>query len=126
MKVFYFTTSVVVLFRLIAATKAHPRTAILVNTMIKAADDLWHFLLLLAILLVGFVTVAVIQFGGDRDEFSNGWRAFEEMWAMMTGGSLPTSGDVPSQWWTSKPALLVFALVFNFLVFMIMLNFIIG
>ena len=50
----------------------------------------------------------------------------QEMWEMMTGGSLPTSGDVPSQWWTSDPALCIFALVFNFLVFMIMLNFIIA
>ena len=126
MKVFYFSTSVVVLVRLIAATKAHPRTAILVDTMIKSADDLWHFMLLLSILLAGFVMVAVIQFGGSRDEFSSGFRAVEEMWAMMTGGSLPISGVVESQWWSSDPALMIFALVFNFLVFMIMLNFIIA
>ena len=77
MKVFYFFTSVIVMCRLIAATKTHPRTAILVDSMINAADDLWHFVLLLAILLAGFVMVAVIQFGGSREEFANGFRAFE-------------------------------------------------
>ena len=68
----------------------------------------------------------MIQFGGSRDEFSEPFRAFEEMWAMMTGGSLPTSGAVKSQFWSSDPALFIFALIFNFLVFMIMLNFIIA
>jgi len=41
MGTFYFVHATAALFRLIFQTSAHPRTAVLVNTMIQAAGDLW-------------------------------------------------------------------------------------
>ena len=44
MGTFYFIHATAALFRLNFQTSAHPRTAILVNTMIQAAGDLWSLL----------------------------------------------------------------------------------
>jgi len=51
MGTFYFVHATAALFRLIFQTSAHPRTAILVNTMIQAAGDLWSFTLSLSLSL---------------------------------------------------------------------------
>jgi len=57
MGIFYFALSIAQLLRLIVQTSAHPRTAILVNTLREGMDDLWHFFLLLWIILAGFIAL---------------------------------------------------------------------
>jgi len=42
-------------------TAAHPRTAILVNTMAHAAGDLWHFLILFVVLNAGFIALGMVR-----------------------------------------------------------------
>jgi hypothetical protein len=56
-------------FRLIWATKAHPRTAILVQTVIVGLIDLMHFFILFVILLGGYMALGHAQFGWYRTEF---------------------------------------------------------
>ena len=55
MMVFYFVIVSAQLFRLIAQTEAHPRTAILVKTLRAGRDDVLHFLLLCLLVLGGFI-----------------------------------------------------------------------
>ena len=55
--------------RLIYATKAHPRTAILVQTIIVGLNDLLHFALLFCVVVGGYIALGVAQFGWYRPEF---------------------------------------------------------
>jgi hypothetical protein len=96
MSIFYFVLCSLQLLRLIFQTSAHPRTAILIDTLcpnykstqlwlnlctfstlltleaicrLKSLDDLWHFFILLIIVLGGFVSVGSSQFADTRKEF---------------------------------------------------------
>ena len=51
MQNFFFVHATVALIRLIFQTAAHPRTAILINTLTEAAGDLWHFIILFCAIL---------------------------------------------------------------------------
>jgi hypothetical protein len=125
MNVFYFIMSGAQLLRLIIQASAHPRLAILVNTLVEGIDDLWHFFLLLLIILVGFNLLGTAQFGGERSEFASGLKLFETLFDMLLG-SLPESGLIPSSHWTHDKLFMVFVLIYNALGSFFMLNFIIG
>jgi len=88
-------------------------------------DDLWHFFLLLSIILVGFIALGSAQFGSHRVEFSTPSKGFETVWEMLLG-SMPASGLIPSTYWTHDKLMLIYLLLYNFLCFMFMLNFIIA
>jgi hypothetical protein len=125
MNVFYFVLSIAQLLRLVMQTQAHPRTAILVNTFVKGLDDLWHFMLLLLVSLTGFIMLGTAQFAEQRNEFASGFKLFETLWEMLLG-SMPESGKIPSAFWTNDKLFMLYLLIYNFLCFMFMLNFIIG
>ena len=125
MKFFYFFFAVLQLWRLIVQMQLHPRTAMLVNTMFHALDDLWHFFILMSIVMGGYMALAIAQFGGERQEFSSNFSTFETLWDMMMGSMLQ-SGATLSSFWTSDPLICIFSLSYSFLVFLIMLNFIIA
>ena len=125
MNVFYFVLSIAQLLRLIMQTRAHPRTAILVNTFVQGLGDLWHFMLLLLVALVGFIMLGTAQFAEQRNEFASGFKLFETLWEMLLG-SMPQSGMIPSAFWTYDKLFMLYLLIYNFLSFMFMLNFIIG
>jgi hypothetical protein len=125
MNIFYFVLSIAQLLRLIMQTQAHPRTAILVNTFFQGLDDLWHFFLLLFVALIGFIMLGYAQFAEERNEFASGFKIFETLWEMMLG-SMPQSGIIPSTFWTYDKLFMLYLLIYNFLCFMFMLNFIIG
>jgi len=72
----YFLQATCALMRLIFQTSAHPRTAILVKTLRTGVDDFCLFLLLLAVLFVGFLVLALAQFSGSNENFSNFQNAF--------------------------------------------------
>ena len=91
MGAFYFINATAALLRLISQTSAHPRTAILVNTLINGFDDLWHFVILFDILNGGFIALAMAQFAGERDEFADIPSCFETLWEMLLG-SMVESG----------------------------------
>jgi len=125
MKAFYFVHATLALLRMLARmlaqTKTHPRLSMLVGTLQHARDDLWHFLLLMSFVLGGFMLLARAQFADTFEEFSESTSSLDFLYDMMLG-SLP--GDA----WID-PLFGLYVLMFNFfnfLVFMIMLNFIIA
>jgi hypothetical protein len=69
LSLFYLVMAAMQLFRLLYATKAHPRIAILVNTLIVGLDDLAHFSILFLFLIGGYMALGHSQFGGSRPEF---------------------------------------------------------
>jgi len=107
MATFYFFHATAALLRLIFQTSAHPRTAILVNTMIQAAGDLWHFLILFVVLNFGFIALGMAQFASDKVEFSSPMRSFETLWEMLLG-SMIESGDIPSSTWSFDPLVMIY------------------
>jgi hypothetical protein len=125
MNIMYFVLSAAQLLRLIMQTSAHPRTAMLVNTLSQGLDDLWHFSLLLMIVMVGFILLGTAQFAGARSEFDTQFKAFEMVWEMLLG-SMPQSGAIPSQLWTYDKLMMIYLMMYNFLCFMFMFNFIIA
>ena len=107
MATFYFFHATAALLRLIFQTSAHPRTAILVNTMIQAAGDLWHFVILFLVLNFGFIALGMAQFAPDKVEFSSPLRSFETLWEMLLG-SMIESGDIPSSTWSFDPLVMTY------------------
>jgi hypothetical protein len=96
-----------------------------VNTFVQGLGDLWHFMLLLLVALVGFIMLGTAQFAEQRNEFASGFKLFETLWEMLLG-SMPQSGMIPSAFWTYDKLFMLYLLIYNFLSFMFMLNFIIG
>jgi hypothetical protein len=66
---FFSALATLQLLRLIYSTKAHPRTAILVQTIIVGLNDLLHFTLLFCVLVGGYIALGHAQFGWYRPEF---------------------------------------------------------
>ena len=66
---FFSALATLQLLRFIYATKAHPRTAILVQTIIVGLIDLLHFALLFCVLVGGYIALGHAQFGWYRPEF---------------------------------------------------------
>jgi len=77
------------------------------------------------IILGGFITLGTSQFSDTRFDFSTVGMSFETLWTMMLGNML-TSEKIPSTFWTNDKMLLIFSMLFNFLSFFFMLNFIIA
>jgi hypothetical protein len=63
--------SLILVIALIWSTRAHPRTGVIVNTLIEGFNDLAHFSLQIALVFVGFMVVGYMQFGQEYDEFSS-------------------------------------------------------
>ena len=117
MQNFFFVHATVALIRLIFQTAAHPRTAILINTLTEAAGDLWHFIILFCVLYFGFLVLGMSLFAQKREEFSTFPRAFETLWDMMLGSMLE-GGEIASSRWTVDPLLALYMILYNLIVFM--------
>ncbi len=72
------------------ATKAHPRVALLVSTVGKALDDLFHFVALFLLIFVCFGIIGVSSFGQKLDDFRTFPIAIPALFDIMVGG--------PSDW----------------------------
>ena len=125
MEIFYFAHATSALIRVIFQTSVHPRTGILVNTMVKAVGDLWHWVILYMLLNFGFIMLGIAQFGSEKKDFSTVIDTFETLWEMLLGAMLE-SGDIPSSTWTFNPLIFAYLMLYNICMFMIMFNFIIA
>ena len=65
------------------ATRVHPRIALLVKTITKALDDLFHFILLFAIVYVVFCLIGVTTFGQLDENFSAFGLGFGRLFDVM-------------------------------------------
>ena len=66
----------------------------LVNTIYKAAADLWHWIILFILVNFGFVLLGMAQFGSDLDEFSSFQSTFELLWEMLLGAMLGCGSSI--------------------------------
>jgi hypothetical protein len=106
------------LFRVILCTSCHPRLALLTGTITEALDNLWHTLILLFMIMVGFAAIATWRFGNTRSDFSSLMRALELEFHMMVG-------ELPDEW-TETTELKVYVLLYMVVVFLLVLNFLLA
>eukprot|EP00960_Hanusia_phi_P053817 762467-Hanusia_phi.AAC.4 len=59
------------LFRILWATKVHPRVGVLIGTLQNGFDDLFHFAVLFLLVFVTFAFTAVWVFGDKRDDMAD-------------------------------------------------------
>jgi len=121
----YFFLALCTLLRLVKQTDFHPRLAILVGILETAVDDLFHFMLLIGVVMGGFLALAMAQFAGEKEYFSDAARGFETMFNLMMG-SVPPNGPNKSEFWMENSQLMVLTLCYSLLVFFTLLNVIIA
>ena len=61
----------------------HPRIALLVQTISKAIDDLFHFLLLFVIIYITFCLIGVTTFGQKLPDYSRYGSCFAKLMDLM-------------------------------------------
>ena len=110
---------VLLIIRLIVATAAHPRIAMMVNTVIRSLDDLGHLILLVVLVFCAFALLGYAQFGRTDDVFSTPQKTFDALWAMSVDGA----GAEVAQVGTLG---LLYMLTFAFLLFFLSFNVIIA
>ena len=84
------------------ATRVHPRIALLVQTISKAIDDLFHFLLLFVIILLTFCLIGVTTFGQKLEDYSSYGRCFGRLMDLMID-----KPDFPADYMDHGPIFLV-------------------
>jgi hypothetical protein len=106
---------------IILSTKAHPRIALLVNTLTHAADDLFHYVLLVLIVASTFCLLGLVSLRSDTEAFQDLPSTTVTLWNALMG-------NLPDEWaeqgttfvllilgWT----IVACFLLFNFLIAMI-------
>ena len=80
----------------------HPRIALLVQTISKAIDDLFHFLLLFVIIYLTFCLIGVTTFGQKLQDYSSYGRCFGRLMDLMID-----KPDFPTDYVDNGPIFLV-------------------
>jgi len=125
MSYFYFAVAALLFFKLIMATEAHPRIAMLVQTIRIGLDDIIHFVLLFVLVTFGYMVLGMAQFGHFRSEFQDFDSAFRTLWDMQLGSMLG-GGAIRSSQWSTDPLLWLYQMTYMVLNFFIMFNFVIA
>ena len=125
MSYFYFAVAALLFFKLIMATEAHPRIAMLVQTIRIGLDDIIHFVLLFVLVTFGYMVLGMAQFGHFRSEFQDFDSAFRTLWDMQLGSMLG-GGTIRSSQWSTDPLLWLYQMTYMVLNFFIMFNFVIA
>lgn len=80
----------------------HPRIALLVQTISKAIDDLFHFLLLFVVIYLTFCLIGVTTFGQKLQDYSSYGRCFGRLMDLMID-----KPDFPTDYVDNGPIFLV-------------------
>ena len=107
------------LLRVVQFTSLHPRLAMLVGTLVNAADDLWHTAILTCLLMLSFAAVGTWRFGDRLAQFETFQKSMQLEWEMMFGafpenwsGDKQLEDDLKA--WTSLYQMILFLLIINF------------
>jgi len=117
-RMYGFVSGLTLLMRMIYATSAHPRVAVLVETVRRAIDDIWHALIIVAIVLVGFMFLGFSQFG-TMDDFSSVTLVFINLYSILVGGM---KSGVPED----NFLVLFFIVLFSLVAFFLVINLVIA
>jgi hypothetical protein len=119
MRMASFFNALLVLIALFVSTKTHPRIALLVSTVAECYDDLFHFLLLWAIIYFSFGIMATIIFGAKYEAFKDTTTTVGiTQLDMMIGGLEYVPED-----FAADTLLMIYISCFFMVLFFFMLNF---
>jgi len=106
--------------RLIMATNAHPRIALITSTLTRAGSDMVHFFLLFFLVLWGFAIIGSWRFGNSRADMRDAFTAMKTQIDAILGppGALPIFGDASEDY-----SYLIFVVLLHFVNFFFLVNF---
>jgi hypothetical protein len=116
--------TMLLVLRMVLATAAHPRIALVVGTLSHGFSDLFHLSLIFLLTLYGFAAIACWRYGAERDDLSTIGNSMLTFFDSMLDppGLLPTStesGDV-------NLSVQFFAVLFHCIFFFLMINFVLA
>jgi len=122
LRTFLMYASMFLLMRVVMATSAHPRIALITKTLWVAASDLTHFTIMFILVFFGFAVIGSWRFGSERADMKNWSVTFNTMFDAMIGPPgeifMSSANDAGEYFW--------FALSFHVICFFFMLNFILA
>ena len=107
------------IFRIMQGTSLHPRLALLEGTLSRAADDLWHTVILIILVLTSFAAVGTWRFGSVQHQFGTLSIALQTELKMMIEGSF-------FEGWDLNMELQIFTILFLITVNILILNFLLA
>jgi len=112
--------AMVIFVRVISATSAHPRIAMMTETLKIAGSDMVHFSMLFVLVLWGFAIVGSWRFGDTRSDFRDIKVAMQTQFDCILDppGSLPVNSAA-----SEDPEYLVFVVILHFVNFFFLVNF---
>mmetsp|Transcript_24184 Transcript_24184/g.55181 ORF Transcript_24184/g.55181 Transcript_24184/m.55181 type:complete len:1352 (+) Transcript_24184:69-4124(+) len=115
--------AVILLVRIVAATSAHPRIALITSTLGYAFMDLFHFCIVFILLFVSFAAIATWRFGSGRRDMVGYSAALQALFDTLLGppGVLSATGSA-----AEDPEMIVFLGLYFVVMFFILLNFILA
>eukprot|EP00930_Biecheleria_cincta_P028580 TRINITY_DN19950_c0_g1_i1.p1 TRINITY_DN19950_c0_g1~~TRINITY_DN19950_c0_g1_i1.p1 ORF type:complete len:1886 (-),score=266.67 TRINITY_DN19950_c0_g1_i1:178-5217(-) len=120
---FLMYAAMALLMRVVMATSAHPRIALITKTLWVAASDLTHFVIMFTLVFFGFAVIGTWRFGSERPDMARFYVAFNTMFDAMIG---PPGEIFMSDAANEAGEYFVFALSFHVICFFFMLNFILA
>jgi hypothetical protein len=112
-----------VLIRMVIATSAHPRIALITATLSVAISDMCHFFFIFGLVFYGFAVIASWRFGGTRDDLKSVTATLYTQFDSMLGapGYFGLSQGQTGNWEYT-----VYCFLFHTVTFFFMLNFVLA
>ena len=102
-----------IVWRLVACMRVHPRVALFVNTMVAAHSEILHFLITFFIVISGLAMIGIFTFGYTNDIFTSFGGAVYEMFLVMLGDNW----DGIDNWRDTRLGIVYYVIVPIFLCF---------
>lgn len=110
----FFYHAFLLVMRTIKATSVHPRIALVTSTLVNAASDLWHFLIMISIISSSFALMGTWSFGDAYPNFSTWFGAIVSQIDIVLG-TLP-------EYWTEDFRMAIYVALCLFIFFFLLLN----
>jgi hypothetical protein len=112
-----------VLIRMVIATSAHPRIALITATLSVAISDMCHFFFIFGLVFYGFAVIASWRFGGAREDLKSVTSTLYTQFDSMLGapGYFGLSQAQTENWEYT-----VYCFLFHTVTFFFMLNFVLA
>jgi len=111
------------LIRMVIATSAHPRIALITSTISAAISEMCHFFFIFGLVFYGFAVIAWWRFGGERDELQSITAALYTQFDSMLG---PPGFFRLSEGQTQNWEYTVYCFLFHCVTFLFVLNFVLA
>jgi len=117
----------IIVFRLFKSFAAQPRLALVTNTLMKAAPDLFHFMIVFGSVFITFMICGIVLFGREVTSFTTVSRAAVMCFRMLLGDidwpTLSVIGRMEAAIWLWLFIIIVVLLMLNMVLAIVMDNY---